>query len=106
MDVPEERERDAAMSDNGLHMALLPLKLFVPGARGCEPHAPGRRWCACASETRACRLCILNSVILLIFIVKQQSKHASGKIGGSGGSMRDRSCRVGSMPGVQVAAQQ
>jgi hypothetical protein len=80
-------------------LALLPLRLLMLGARGKEG--------TFATETRAAFLrWIVRSMLVFILMVKQQSKHASGKIGGSGASISDSACRVHRMSGVTLAAPQ
>ena len=80
-------------------MALLPLRLLMLGARGKERTV--------ATETRAAFLWwILRSMSVFILMVKQQSRHASGKIGGSGDSISDSACRVHRMSGVTLPAPQ
>ena len=87
--------------DKGWHLMLLPLKLLVLGARGSSVCAIG--CAASAVEARAAALsCMHSNMLLLILKVKQQRRHAAGKICGSGGSIRDSACREVSKSGVTL----
>jgi hypothetical protein len=101
LDESDETTRavGTARGGRGQHLVLLLLRLLKLGAKG----KAYSRWGTFAAGTRAaCLLCMLRKVWLLILTTKQQSKQASGRTCGSGGSIRLSSCKEIIISGVTL----
>jgi hypothetical protein len=87
--------------DEGRHLTLLPLKLLVLGASGSNVCTFD--FVASVVEMRAAGLwCMVRKALLLILKFKQQRRQATGKICGSGGSIKESACRELSKSGVTL----